>query len=423
MKAARLYFKDAGVGISLIFLLAISPMVLYSAAGSVGANTCTNDVLQYKMATATLPMSQQTAIGVAESSSQYKGYTTNAAVVNDSRAAEEWTFNRTACTVALNGLSVNFDIAFSNGTRQIVVVDVNPTTSTINKAAVFPWSSASPLSVGNGTAYSGYGVCSDSACDDENLTGIVSYYTAPAIAAPSGTYDGQTEPNCHYSSGICEIAVWAGLATCDYTGQPTSCPSSSSVVQAGLLGEVKHIASNSTTIEEEFGFYEYYGQSVPLTRCLSDVATSGDSMESEIENQYLVTSIAGDHYYAYSMDQTQSWDCNDNVGTTSYQPYYGDYIVERTQNYTACGSSCQADDQWTLPYFSTINLQSDQVFHTSWVGAYDDYNPGYGFGVQMVNSKGGTDYQNTATSTMSAQTTGGKDYGSFDVTYDDSIGT
>jgi hypothetical protein len=409
-------FKAAGVGISLIFLLAISPMVLYSAAGSAaspGANACTNDVLQYKMATAPLPMSKQTAIGVAESSSQYNGYTANAAVVTDSRAAEEWTFDRTTCTVTLHGLAVNFDVALSNGTKEIVVIDVNPINSTINTAFIQPWASAS-LSVGSGTAYSGYGVCSSSSCNQE-LLGTDTYFDQPEVFQPSGTYMGQTEPNCHETSAVCVAVFWTGLATCDYTGLPWSGCSGTGLAQTGTEGEVTYLAGNVNYVYHPF--YEYLGL-VGFTTC-SNTPSVGDIMEAVVENQYLVLGTTGSNWYTFVADNTANWACDSGATADSYSPIYSEYILERPQN----GSSNLASDQHTLPVFGTTTFTEAQLYQSSWNSAYNDYNSGYGFGVQMVNSKGGTNYQNTKTGAMSQQVLGGTDYGEFSVYYNCSIGT
>jgi hypothetical protein len=363
-------------------------------------------------------MSQQTAIGIAESSSQYKGYTANAAAVTDSRAAEEWSFDRTTCTITLHGLAVNFDVAFSNGTKDIVVIDVNPISSTVNTAFVQPWASAS-LSVGSGTAYSGYGVCSSSSCNQE-LLGTDTYFYQPEVFQPSGTYMGQTEPNCHYSGGICEAAFWAGLATCDYTGLPWSGCSNSGLAQTGTEGIVTYIATSPPTVNYEYHpWYQYLGLGVPFTTCANTLSV-GDSIEAVVENQYLVLGTSGSDWYTFVADNTANWACDSGaVAAAGYSPVYSEYIVERPQN--ASGNS--ASDQFTLPVFGDTTFSEAQLYQSSWNSAYNDYNSGYGFGVQMVNSKGGTNYQNTQTDAMSQQVLGGIDYGEFTVYYNCSIGT
>jgi len=414
---------------SLLVIIMISPMVVSNLGQQVAASAttaCTDLTLNAKMANTPIGMSQQAAISLSQSSLQYQALTSDAAAVTFSGISQEWSFDRTSCTVALQGLAVNFQMRSHNGSRDTVVIDVNPNLSVVRKAVELPSASAS-INVGSGTAYSGYGICSSSSCG-QTLLGVTSKFNEPTVSQPTGTYLGQTEPNCHLSNGICVAVFWGGLATCDYTGMPWS-GCSGSVVQTGTMGLVKYNSTSSTTSISYVAWWEYFNSNNPgtINYCVYDnpsPSNGGDSMQVYAENQILVTGYSGSNYYTYTYDNTASWSCNSGaISTSSYSPVYAEYIVERPQNTTSCGSSCGANSQYTLPVFTDITFSSDQLYYTSWNGAYNDYNPGYGFGVQMLNSLSGTNYQNTVTDAMNPQTINGINYGSFVDGYDDSIGT
>lgn len=128
-----------------------------------------------------------------------------------------------------------------------------------------------------------------------------------------------------------------------------------------------------------------------------------------------VTLNSGNSYNTYVTDYTGNWSCSGSVVYgSSFTPVYAEYIAERPQNSTCTQANCQ----FTLPQFSTITFDYCQLTYTSSQGAYQFYNAGDGFGVQMFNSKGGTNYQNTVTAAMTST-----NYGTFTVGYDDSIGT
>lgn len=403
--------------VSLLLLVA-SPMVISSfgqaaVANASGTTGCTNLALEKLMATTPVQMGQQSAISDAQASAQYGAITASAQSVNFSSLARLWTFSLMTCTVSLEDLAVNFHMRADNGSRYIVIVDVNPNSGAIDRTTVEDWFLASPINVGSGTAYSGYGICASSSCNLGLLETTAQFYQ-PTVSQPSGTYLGVQEPDCHTPNGYCKLAVWTGLATCDYTGLPTSCSySTSKVVQAGTFATVKCSPTCSISYTD---FYENFpygpgGCGQPLY--------ASDQIVASVENQYIVTGISGNSWYTYVTDYTQSWSCAPSpIGypNSSYTPVYADYIVERPQNGS---STCNtANCQFTLPDFSTVTFSYCQLTYTSSNGAYTYYNAGDGFGVQMQNSYKGTNYQDTTTAAMTSS-----NYGTFTVGYDDSIGT
>jgi hypothetical protein len=400
--------RSSVLKISLLLLFA-SPIVITSfgqVTADASTSACPDQQLQKLMVTTPIQMPQQTAISIAQSSSQYSAITADAQTTNLSSIAHSWTFNRTSCTVAIKDIAVNFLMQTRNGSRYIVVVDVSPSLGAVDNADAFLWFGASPISVGSGTAYSGFGICSSSNCNSQ-LTSATSEFYQPTVSQPTGTYFGQTEPDCHLTSGTCELTTWAGLADCNYTGMPTSCPSSSRVVQAGTFATVKY---NRNTLSVSINYQDFYQNYPAIPGSCNDHPSAGDQIVAT------VTLNSGNSYYTYVTDYTGNWSCDSSViYGTSFTPVYAEYIAERPQNSTCTQANCQ----FTLPTFTTITFDYCQFTYsgTSY-GAYSYYNAGDGFGVQMLNSKGGTNYQDTTTAAMTST-----NYGTFTTGYDVSIGT
>jgi len=60
--------------------------------------------------------------------------------------------------------------------------------------------------------------------------------------------------------------------------------------------------------------------------------SSGDYMESLIENQLVYDGTSGSNYYVYLHDYTASWICTPNGGnpkSLSWTPYYVAFMAER----------------------------------------------------------------------------------------------
>lgn len=250
--------RSSVLKISLLLLFA-SPIVISSfsqVVADVSTSSCTDQQLQKLMVTTPIQMPQQTAISIAQSSSQYSAITTDAQATSLTSIAHSWTINRTSCTVAIKDIAVNFLMQARNGSRYIVVVDVSPTLGAVDNAGSFQWFAASPVSVGSGTAYSGYGICFSSQCNLQ-LTSVTSEFYQPTVSQPTGTYLGQTEPDCHLTSGTCELTTWAGLADCNYTGMPWS-GCSGKVVQAGTFATVKYNRNTQSVSINYQDFYQNY---------------------------------------------------------------------------------------------------------------------------------------------------------------------
>jgi hypothetical protein len=407
-------------------LLLIMTPIMISSISQVSADSssslCTNSELNKLIETKPIQMSQQTAIRAAESSSQYKAITADAASVNFSGIPNSWTIDRTSCTVSLEDRAVNFLMQIDNGSKYNVVVDVNPNTGVVDKTSVMPWFAAS-ISVGSGTAYSGYEICASESCENDlQLYYVEAYYDQPTVSQIPSTYDSKTQPQCDESNGItCLLAVWAGLGNCDYTGQPTSCSySSSGLVQAGTFA---YVYSSSDIKYEDFDeAFEDNGDAG--TYSCGDAPEPGDQIAVVVENEYLYDGSAGDGYYTFVTDNSADpiWTCSEvwtlNVSTA---PYLADYIAERPQNYTSCEPDCEAKDQFTLPQFTSTTFSDSELYPVvpdEYEAAYTYYSAGDGYGVQMYNTYDGTNYQDTTTGTMSDSNDG-----TFTVGYTDSLGT
>jgi len=96
--------------------------------------------LNNKEATASTPMSQQEAIGVARSSSQYQAITAGAATVNFTGMPDGWILDQGNCTASLQFLAVDFDMHAINGSSYAIVIQVNPYSGAVVGARAIPLS-------------------------------------------------------------------------------------------------------------------------------------------------------------------------------------------------------------------------------------------------------------------------------------------
>jgi hypothetical protein len=143
-------------------------------------------------------------------------------------------------------------------------------------------------------------------------------------------------------------------------------------------------------------------------------SSGGDELTANVENQLIANGTNGGNYYLYLRDWTSNWICSHHYSTTSFTPFYADYIAERTANGTI-GSPARPT-AFSLPDFSTFDFTLCQMAISSTIGgSYSNYNNGFGFGVQMKN---GT--QETTTFGMTDVASG---YGQFDESWNSSAGT
>lgn len=84
-------------------------------------------------------MSQEEAISIAQSSSQYKAITAGAATVNFTGMPIGWNINRGSCSVSLEFLAVNFDMQAVNGSLYLVIIKVDPYSGTVISGGVEPF--------------------------------------------------------------------------------------------------------------------------------------------------------------------------------------------------------------------------------------------------------------------------------------------
>jgi len=370
-------------------------------AVSSSSSGCTNNQIVSLTATTPIGITQQAAISSAQSDSRYQSLSANASSVSFVAIGHGWGINRTTCTVSLEGLFVNFLVTASDTSRYRIVAseDAHGVVQEIQKEAAV----AASISVGNSETYSGYGVSENSAANQE-LIGAVTVFTQPTVSAPSGTYLGQTEPSC--SPDNCQVTMWDGLASSDYDGPGSA--SSGGVVQGGTYATVD---SSGTVNYFTWGenFRSNLSNNTISTCGGNDVPSPGDTISAYVEDEYLATGTSGSNWYTSEIDGSN--DCEFTWSSVE-TPYYADYFVERPQ----IGSSSYA----VLPNFDSVSFAQCQYYFTSWVDAYTPYNDGYGFGAQMLNSYGGTNYQDTTTDSMYE---GQYSIGEFTVGYDDSIGT
>jgi hypothetical protein len=102
-------------------------------------STCAQQSLIDYEADASIPMSQQEAIGIAQSSSQYKAITAGAATVNFTGMPQGWTTDHGSCTPSLQFLAVNFDMLAVNGSRYDIIIRVDPYSGTVIGALSQPF--------------------------------------------------------------------------------------------------------------------------------------------------------------------------------------------------------------------------------------------------------------------------------------------
>lgn len=274
----------------------------------------------------------------------------------------------------------------------------------------------------NGTAYSGYEVCGNSTCTD-TLYGVETTYRQPSVSLPQSTFEGHSQPNCHLISGAhpfndtCIATFWAGLASCDYTGQHTSC-ASGDVIQGGTVSFVQYNETTHVTTNSSYDFEQENSSSSPSTRtCNHAISASagGDAIEVSVANEFILNGTSGGWYTVTVYDPTAGWTCTQSF-YDAYNPVYAEYIAERPQNYTQCGSACEANSQYSLPYFTDVDFSNDELYTYTWAGAQTFLNSGDGFGVDMYNTFSTTQYQNTITDIMYPDD-------SFTVGYNCSLGT
>lgn len=407
---------------SVVLILMCATILLGVAqASAIDSTPCTNQDLASQLNSEQTGVSEQTAVSLAQSSSQYESFASTASALTYYGITNSWEIDSVSCSISWQSDAVNFAMKSTNGSNYDLVVTENPKTSVVYSAEAWPQFAAQPQPlgayVGYGTTYSGYGI---SGASNPEVLGVELDFSQPTVSLPSGTKAPGADCNVHQSVyDICELTTWAGLADSKYTG-PGGNVTTGGVVQTGTLGIVEYNSMTSTTTITYAAFSEDYessnSQNLANICASGDTPSASDSMYADVENEYIVNGGTGDEWYTDIIDNTENWACTTansytaSYYTDSFTPIYAEAIAERPSNST--GSTQTA---YSLPEFSSFTFDEYNMYVSSWTGVYSNYNNDYGFGVQMLND--GT--QNTQTPAMTDQSGSGE----FTEGWDTSVGT
>lgn len=323
----------------------------------------------------------------AYASTQYQSVVKSASVVlNGVSYYSNW--DKVSCKATPIAVFATFIATFTNGTKNIILVNETVPPTAVTNIEVLPVFYPS-LSNKNVNAFlSGYQFCSGATYCSGTLTEIYDgdgYFAQPTIDKPSN--HGSNQPGCNWLSD-CTLATWIGLS--NYPGTPPS-GQTTYLLQAGSWDSWQSSSGNGCNCYHYQLWYENLtitsSSSGPPPVLCGTAKNFGDTIDPTVfESSY--TGNTG-YWYVWAYDATLSKICEPTVSGLSageihwkVVPYYASYLLERPQYATSFGQPLYLD----LAYFSTFNFYGELVYSSAYHSITTPYNNNWGTYYNMTNS-------------------------------------